>query len=151
MRPITLIVVHCSAVRPYQTSSAQQIDEWHKKRETNGIRWRGIGYHYVIRRNGTIENGRPLSQPGAHVVGHNKYSVGICYEGGLDNDGRDDDTRTPEQKKTLRELLEQLHKQFPQALIVGHHDLSPAKPCPCFDVVGEYWDLQPQPPATLRI
>jgi len=144
MRKITLIVVHCSAVRPYQTSSADDIDNWHKQRVTHGIHWKGIGYHFVVRRDGTIEKGRALAEPGAHVVGHNKYSIGICYEGGLDVEGNEVDTRTPEQKATLRKLLEQLHEQFPNALIVGHHDLNPGKECPCYDVVSEYFDLQPQ-------
>ena len=144
MRKITLIVVHCSAVRPYQTSSADDIDNWHKQRVTHGIHWKGIGYHFVVRRDGTIEKGRPLAEPGAHVVGHNKHSIGICYEGGLDVEGNEVDTRTPEQKATLRKLLEQLHEQFPNALIVGHRDLNPGKECPCYDVVSEYFDLQPQ-------
>jgi N-acetyl-anhydromuramyl-L-alanine amidase AmpD len=144
MRKITLIVVHCSAVRPYQTSSADDIDNWHKQRVTHGIHWKGIGYHFVVRRDGTIEKGRALAEPGAHVVGHNKHSIGICYEGGLDVEGNKVDTRTPEQKATLRKLVEQLHEQFPNALIVGHHDLNPGKECPCYDVVSEYFDLQPQ-------
>lgn len=144
MRVITLIIVHCSAVRPYQNSSAKDIDKWHKNKVTHGIHWKGIGYHYVVRRDGTIENGRPLWEPGAHCVGHNKHSIGICYEGGLDNEGVEKDTRTPAQVKTLRSLIEELHAQFPKALIVGHHDLNPDKPCPCFDVGAEYKDLQPK-------
>ena len=143
MRSITLIVIHCSSVRPYQTSSAAQIDDWHKRRVTHGIHWKGIGYHFVVRRDGTVEKGRPLWEPGAHVVGHNKYSIGICYEGGKDNSGKDVDTRTPKQKKALRELLEKLHGQFPCAVIVGHRDLAPDRKCPCFDAVTEYCDLQP--------
>lgn len=141
MRSITLIIVHCSDVRPYQTSSAEDIDNWHKRRVTHGIHWRGIGYHYVVRRDGSIETGRPLQEPGAHCVGHNKYSIGICYEGGRNAEGVATDTRTPAQKTTLRTLIEQLHAQFPKALIVGHRDLNPAKECPCFDVVKEYGDL----------
>ena len=144
MRVITLIIVHCSSVRPYQSSSAEDIDKWHKNKVTHGIHWKGIGYHYVVRRDGTIENGRPLWEPGAHCVGHNKHSIGICYEGGLDNEGVEKDTRTPAQVKTLRSLIEELHAQFPKALIVGHHDLNPDKPCPCFDVGAEYKDLQPK-------
>ena len=90
-----------------------------------------------------METGRPLSEVGAHVVGHNRYSIGICYEGGLDDVGRKVDTRTPEQVKALRELVERLHARFPRALILGHRDLDPGKKCPCFDVVREFADLQP--------
>ena len=80
---------------------------------------------------------------GAHVVGHNRHSIGICYEGGLNSAGEPEDTRTPEQKVTLRKLLEELHRKFPKALIVGHRDLNPGKRCPCFDVLKEYRDLEP--------
>ena len=139
MRTITLIVIHCSAVRPGQRSSAKKINDWHHDRGFQN----GIGYHYVVRRDGSIELGRPLEMIGAHVVGHNRHSIGICYEGGLNSFGKDDDTRTPEQKVTLRKLLEELHRKFPKALIVGHRDLNPGKRCPCFDVVKEYSDLEP--------
>lgn len=144
MRSINLLVVHCSAVRPYETSSAAEIDERHKRRKTHGIPWKGIGYHFVVRRDGTIEKGRPVSEKGAHVVGHNKYSIGICYEGGLDAVGHKVDTRTLEQKKALRELLEKLHEAYPKAMIVGHRDLDHLKECPCFNAVTEYLDLQPK-------
>ena len=136
----TLIVIHCSAVRPEQRNSAKDIDNWHRDR---GFR-HGIGYHDVIRRDGSIELGRPLEMVGAHVVGHNKHSIGICYEGGYNSKGQADDTRTPEQKVTLRKLLEKLRVQFPKALIVGHHDLNHVKACPCFNAINEYRDLQPQ-------
>ena len=139
MRTITLIVIHCSAVRPGQQSSAKKINDWHRDRGFQN----GIGYHYVVRRDGSIEPGRPLEMIGAHVVGHNRHSIGICYEGGLNSFGKDADTRTPEQKATLRKLLEELHRKFPKALIVGHRDLNPGKRCPCFDVLKEYRDLEP--------
>ena len=48
------------------------------------------------------------------------------------------DTRTAEQKATMRLLLEDLHQRYPRALVVGHHDLDPKKACPCFDVVKEF-------------
>ena len=136
MRTITLIVIHCSAVRPDQMSSAEEIEKWHKRRG-----FKRIGYHYVIRRDGTIETGRPEWMVGAHchVAGqnHNKYSIGVCYEGGLDIRGQPADTRT--------RLLEELHERYPRAVIVGHHDLNPHKDCPCIiDVASEYKDLQPK-------
>ena len=136
MRKITLIIVHCSAYRPDQTSSAAQIDSDHRKRG-----WKfGIGYHYVVRRNGSIEPGRPEWMVGAHCVGHNAHSIGVCYEGGLDIRGKPADTRTEAQRCSLRKLIEQLHAAYPKALIVGHRDLNPMKDCPCFDA-AEYADL----------
>ncbi|MBQ4413774.1 MAG: N-acetylmuramoyl-L-alanine amidase [Prevotella sp.] len=141
MRTITLIVIHCSAVKPDQTSSAAQIDTWHRQR---GFKL-GIGYHYVVRRNGEIEQGRPEWLVGAHCMNHNKYSIGVCYEGGLNARGQPADTRTPEQKVALRRLLEILHRHYPKAVIVGHHDLNPMKDCPCIkNVTQEYADLQPK-------
>lgn len=139
MRTITLLIVHCSAVRPNQTSSAKEIDEWHRARGYPN----GIGYHYVIRRDGSIEKGRPEEMIGAHVKDHNRHSIGICYEGGLNAEGKPEDTRTPEQRAILRALLEELHKSYPRALIVGHNTFS-AKACPCFRPEIEYADLQPK-------
>ena len=141
MRAITLIVIHCSAVTPDQQSSAAQIDSWHRQRGYH----LGIGYHYVIRRNGDIEPGRPEWMVGAHCLHHNKYSIGVCYEGGLDARGQPADTRTDEQKAAMRKLLERLHRDYPKAVIVGHHDLDPMKDCPCIaNVAREYADLQPK-------
>ena len=138
MRTITLIIIHCSAVRPNQTSSAAQIDQWHKKRG-----WKCIGYHYVIRRDGSIERGRPESMVGAHCLNHNQYSIGICYEGGLDANGKAADTRTPEQKASMRALLVELKHSYPRALIMGHNVFA-NKSCPCFDAAAEFADLQPR-------
>ena len=136
-----MVVIHCSAVKPDQMSSVAQIDSWHRER---GFKF-GVGYHYVIRRDGSIEAGRPEWMVGAHCVNHNKYSIGVCYEGGLDARGQPTDTRTAAQKATLRQLLTDLHRRYPRAVIVGHHDLNPQKACPCIkNVAQEYADLQPK-------
>ena len=142
MRSITLIVVHCSAVRPDQTSSAAQIDTWHRRDN----HWKfGVGYHYVIRRDGTIEPGRPEWMIGAHCKNHNAHSIGICYEGGYDARGQPADTRTEAQKAAMRRLLEELHGRYPRAVILGHRDLNPGKDCPGYkNVAKEYADLQPK-------
>ena len=142
MRTITLIIIHCSAVKPDQTSSAAQIDTWHRR---DNHRKFGIGYHYVIRRDGAIESGRPEWLIGAHCVNHNAHSIGVCYEGGLDIRGDPADTRTPAQKAAMRTLLEELHARYPRAVIVGHHDLDPQKACPCIEnVAHEYAAIQPK-------
>ncbi len=140
MRGITLIIIHCSAVPPDLESGFKEIDGWHHDRGfTNGC-----GYHYIVRRDGSIETGRPLEMIGAHCVGHNKHSIGICYEGGLNAAGEAADTRTAEQKVTMRKLLEQLHEQFPKAVIVGHNVFNRTKKCPCFDAAREYGELNPK-------
>ena len=133
MRNISLIILHCSGVRPEQRSSAKQIDRWHRT-----LGWKGIGYHYVVRRNGTVEIGRPEAKMGAHCKGHNMHSIGICYEGGLDAQGRPADTRTEAQKQSLRLLVQDLKTRYPKALVLGHHDLNKFKACPCFEVGKEF-------------
>ena len=138
MRTITLIIIHCSAVRPDQTSSAAQIDTWHRKQG-----WKlGIGYHYVVRRDGQIEPGRPEYLVGVHCLNHNRHSIGVCYEGGLNAKGAAADTRTPAQKHALVALLRSLKQDYPDARIIGHHDLPwVRKDCPCFDARAEYAEL----------
>lgn len=136
MRTITLIIIHCSAVRPSQTSSAQQIDFWHRKRG-----WSGIGYHYVVRRDGTVERGRPEAKVGAHCLNHNRHSIGVCYEGGLDAQGRPADTRTEAQKRGLLTLVRELKGRYQRAIVVSHHTFDPRKACPCFHAEREYRDV----------
>ena len=134
MRHITLIVIHCSAVKPDQQSSAAQIDSWHRQRGFH----LGIGYHYVIRRDGTLEMGRPEYMVGAHCKNHNQHSIGVCYEGGLNARGDPADTRTPQQRETMRQLINELRERYPKAIVVGHHNLNPLKACPCFDAIKEF-------------
>ena len=138
MRTITLIIVHCSANKAGSAFRMADIDRYHRS-----LGWIGCGYHYVIPTDGTIEPGRPEEMVGAHCKNHNRHSIGICYIGGLSADGLPTDTRTEAQRIALRTLLEQLHRRYPQALIVGHKDLEPRKACHCFNVVSEFHDLNP--------
>lgn len=124
------LVVHCASTRPGQDFGAADIRSWHKARG-----WRDIGYHFVIRLDGTIEPGRPLEHEGAHVSGHNHESVGICLIGGLDEKGAPAATFTDAQYVSLRLLLDGLGQRYPGAVIRGHRDFfGVAKACPCFDV-----------------
>lgn len=132
MRRISLIIIHCSGVRPEQSSSATRIRGWHRS-----LGWSDIGYHYVVLRDGTIERGRPEAVPGAHCRGHNSHSIGICYEGGLDADGHPADTRTEAQKRSMLALVAELKQRYPKALILGHNHFNRNKACPCFDVRGD--------------
>ena len=136
MRKINYIVVHCSATREGCTLTSEALEAEHRRRG-----FRTTGYHYYIRRDGTVLGTRSLELPGAHCRGHNKYSIGICYEGGLTASGQPADTRTLHQKASLVALLRELKRVFPRALIVGHHDLNPMKACPCFDAAKEYREL----------
>lgn len=130
-----MIIIHCSAVRPDRTSSVEEIGVWHK-----ALGWDGCGYHYVVRRDGTVETGRAEARQGAHCYGWNRQSIGVCYEGGLDSQGRPADTRTPEQKHALLNLVKELKTRYPNASIHGHNEFA-RKSCPCFDVHAEYGEL----------
>ena len=132
MRRIDEIIIHCTATIEGKDFRAKDIDKWHKQRG-----WKGIGYHYVVDLDGTIEKGRPESEIGAHTVGHNRYSIGVVYVGGLDKNGKPKDTRTEEQKEALLEILRQLLSKYPKATIHGHNEFA-KKACPCFDVQKEY-------------
>ena len=136
MRQINEIIVHCAATREGRDFTVEDITRWHKARG-----FATIGYHYVIYRDGSIHEGRPLEQIGAHCVGHNKHSIGICYIGGCASDGKTPkDTRTPEQKEALLALLRRLKARFPNATIHGHRDFA-AKACPSYDAFREYRQL----------
>jgi N-acetyl-anhydromuramyl-L-alanine amidase AmpD len=137
-----LIVVHCSATGPAADIGVAQIAQWHKQRGFDAV-----GYHYVIRRNGTLETGRRESEIGAHVRGHNANSIGVCLAGGVDAKGKPENNFTPAQFSTLETLLGELKGRYPHARILGHRDLSPdkngdgritpdefIKACPSFDV-----------------
>ena len=152
MRTITLIILHCSATRADRSYSFAQCRRDHLRRGC-----KDIGYHYYVTRDGHVHAGRPLYDIGAHCHGHNRHSIGICYEGGLDVHGRPADTRTDAQRAALLRLLRRLRKDYPRAIILGHRDLSPdrngdgrvtsdewLKQCPCFDAAREYRDLEPK-------
>lgn len=132
MRRIDLIVIHCADTYSRMDIGVKEIDQWHKERG-----WKGIGYHYVIRRDGTIETGRPESEVGAHVTGHNRFSIGVCWVGGRGEDDTPQDNRTEMQKQALRSIINGLHSKYPNAIIVGHGDLD-NKNCPCFNVQAEF-------------
>ena len=132
MRTITEIIIHCSATPEGKSFTVADIDQWHRQRG-----FRCIGYHYVISLDGSVHAGRPISEEGAHCQGHNAHSIGICYIGGLDSLGKPKDTRTPQQKKALKNLVNQLKNQYPNAKVHGHNEYAP-KACPCFDVQEEF-------------
>lgn len=132
MRKITEIIIHCTATPEGRSCTVDDVDRWHRQRG-----FFGIGYHYLILLDGTICRGRPLWRAGAHCTGHNTHSVGVCYVGGLDARMQPKDTRTPQQRQALQQLVQALRRQFPQAQVYGHRDFA-AKACPCFDARAEY-------------
>lgn len=130
---VTEIIVHCTATKQGQPATVADVDRWHKAKG-----WAGIGYHYLVYLDGTIHQGRSENKIGAHCVGHNSHSIGVCYVGGLANDGKTaKDTRTEAQKAGLLKILKELKARYPNAKIYGHRDFA-AKACPCFDAKAEY-------------
>ena len=124
--------MHCSATPEGRDYKVADIDRWHKQRG-----WKGIGYHYVIYRDGSIHTGRKIEEIGAHCTGQNADSIGICYIGGVATDGKTaKDTRTPAQKTALRGLINELKAKFPGITVHGHREFA-NKACPCFDVKTE--------------
>lgn len=111
---------------------AADIRRWHRAKG-----WLDIGYHFVIRRDGTVETGRNIATPGAHVEGFNSCSIGICMVGGLDDKGDPENNFTEAQFRSLYHQLQLLQAKFPNASIQGHRDFPKvAKACPSFDVRG---------------
>ena len=128
MRPINKIILHCSATIMGKNFTAKDIDQWHRRQG-----FQMIGYHYVILLDGTVETGRPLGLPGAHTYGHNADSIGICYIGGLDLNGKPCDTRTAEQRKAMKKLIDNLLVRYANATVHCHNEFA-NKDCPCFNI-----------------
>lgn len=151
MRNIDTIFMHYTATYDDDDIGRDEIDQMHK---ANG--WNGIGYHFVIRLDGTVEKGRPVEQVGAHVKGHNEDSLGIVLVGGLRRETGPDigvDTRTPEQKASAKMLVSKIMEFFPIKEVRGHMDVA-ATQCPAYDA-GAWWqsvqndipEPEPLPPA----
>ncbi len=132
MRKINKIILHCSATKEGHSFTVKDIDKWHRQRG-----WKGIGYHYVILLDGTVQTGRPESEIGSHTAGQNAHSIGVCYIGGLDANSNPKDTRTDQQKKALEGLVSDLLKKYPNSTVHGHHEFA-NKACPCFNVKKEF-------------
>lgn len=116
------IIIHCSDSPNDRKDTAADIHAWHLERG-----FEGIGYHYVIGRDGKLEQGRPEYWTGAHAKGYNDR-LGICLIGESDF--------TPEQFKTLKMIILNLALEygFKKEDIKGHYQVNPDKTCPNFDV-----------------
>ncbi len=138
MRPIEEIIIHCADTKEGKDFKAADIKRWHTSKPPQGNGWKDIGYHYVIDIDGTIEQGRPLDQVGAHTKDHNAKTIGICYVGGRDANGNVKDTRTDAQVAAMRRLVKALRIVFPTIVKVsGHRDYA-NKSCPSFDARKEF-------------
>lgn len=141
---IEAVFIHCSATRPGQDIGAAEIRRWHTDPAPRGNGWADIGYHFVIRRDGTVDLGRDLdgdgnveNEVGAHAYGHNRGTLGICLIGGVDDRGRPDCNFTRHQWAALDRLVFDIVRRHPQARVRGHRDVDAGKACPTFD--AERW------------
>ena len=145
MRIINAIIIHATGNTPDSRISLADIRRHHQS-----LGWRDIGYHYIVFPDGHVERGRPISVAGAHCYGHNAHSIGVAYIGGIDSQGHETDTRTPEQRQALLQLVTKLVRMY-RCDVWGHRDYSPdrnhdgviepsefIKQCPCFDAHVEY-------------
>lgn len=148
MRKIERIFVHCTASSTKATK-ADILKEFKNKG------WKNPGYHYLVERDGAVDNLLSIEDVSNGVKGYNATSINIAYIGGIDSKGNAIDNRTDEQKEALKGLLTGLHARFPRAKIMGHRDISPdkngngivdawerIKECPCFDAIIEYKSIQ---------
>lgn len=147
-RKVDLIVIHCSATKENVSYPVEQLEKDHRARG-----FAKGGYHRYIRRDGAVHKLRDFSEVGAHVAGHNGHSIGICYEGGLDKNGKATDTRTEAQTEEIVKCIIEARNYSDNQVkrICGHRDLSPdkdgdgivephewVKMCPCYDAEPEY-------------
>ena len=126
---VSYIIIHCSATRENQDYTPGQLKRDHLARG-----FIDVGYHFYIRKDGTVTKHRQLDEVGAHCRPFNRCSIGVCYEGGLDATGKPKDTRTLKQRGAIVKLLIELKQKFPKAVIRGHNEMPGAVPkaCPSF-------------------
>lgn len=148
---VRYIVIHYSATAIESDFTADDIDAMHRRRG-----FKEIGYHYFIRKDGTVEAGRDLTQPGrfeqgAHSKGENDESIGICYEGGVRKSAPNVgfDSRTDKQKQAMELLIKELLKtRFSGAVVKSHRDMpGAATQCPGFDATRWWDEVVARPPA----
>lgn len=138
LKSVKLLVIHCTATKCNRPFSVENLIACGK------AKYGQCSYHYYVRRNGDVIPLLPETVQGVHARHYNYCSLGIVYEGGLDENGHPADTRTEAQKHTLYELLKALTAEYPDARILGHCELPHvAKQCPCFPCSSEYTSLQP--------
>ena len=121
MRRIKELIIHCSDTPSSMDVGVDTIRKWHLERG-----WTDVGYHYVIRRDGSLEVGRPEEKIGAHCSGHNSNSIGVCLVG--------EGEYTEEQYDCLYHLICILKIKYKDSVIYPHNHFNQNKSCPMFDL-----------------
>ena len=124
------LVIHCSATPADMDIGVDKIREWH----VGENRWEALGYHHIIRRDGTLEPARDEMMQGAHAVKANHRSIGVCLIGGSDASGGWENNFEPEQFTSLKALILNLQNKYTIQYIIGHNEIEERKECPSFNV-----------------
>jgi len=139
-RKVNMLMVHCSATKADQNVDVATIRKWHTDPEPHGRGWKDIGYHFVITRDGFVHLGRDtdgdgdvFEEVGAHTVGYNAHSLGVCMVGGINDNGQPEANFTKAQWTSLERLCRFIKADYPNITIHGHNEFAP-KACPSFNV-----------------
>ncbi|UOF81170.1 endodeoxyribonuclease I [Caudoviricetes sp.] len=127
------LVIHALDTAPGWEFDIREVDRWHREER----KWRAIGYHYVISRDGIIVPGRPMDVIGSHTLGWNAVSIAIALAGGKGAAKNDPFLKhyTPEQDTMLRLMVQAVQRLWPDITVCGHHDHPDVtKTCPGFNV-----------------
>ena len=133
MRPLKRIILHCTATPEGKHFDVATIRRWHVKDRG----WKDIGYHYVIYIDGSVHEGRPIEQAGAHTSGHNADSIGVTYVGGCDAKMKAKDTLNEAQETAMVNLIKALREERGEMSLHGHNEFA-AKACPSFKVKDKF-------------
>ena len=158
MKKKELIIMHCSATKPSTNYTVDRLGRDHAARGFAPP----YGYHFYYTKDGVEHVGRTTDREGAHAKGFN-HNIGICYEGGLNENGEQEDTRTPAQKAAIAKRILLLREEFGPLPVVGHRDLSPdinkdgiiqeyerLKGCPCYEAIDEHNTAQTLKPFLIK-
>lgn len=132
MRYINAIILHSTDTPEGQEVTRSDLTRWNA---TSGHQ--GVAFHYIVHLDGSIERGRPISQPGTHTFGHNAHSIGVVYVGGRSKTGEYADTRTESQKSALKKLIWHLCCMY-RCRVHGYNDFYKNSEIPCFSVHNEF-------------
>lgn len=147
------ITIHCAATPNGRDFDIKDVDAWHKERGfQRNPAWttkhrpelKHVGYHYVIKLNGEVQQGRETDETGAHVAGQNTNNIGICMIG--------TDKFIKAQWDALTLLVADLMQFYPIVGVMGHRDWPNVhKECPGFDVATWFATRKPNTENILEV
>lgn len=138
--PVLYIIIHGSYTSSAANIGAREIRRWHKEQG-----YIDIGYNFVVRRDGTVDEGRQTVYSGAHTLGeYNNNSIGVCLVGGKEK-GKDkwEVNYTIRQLIAAQNLIDEIKKEHPDAKVIGHRDADSRRECPGFDAQAMFSGMSP--------